>query len=577
MSLLIALLFLTPPAAEAALKGVADRYLDQVLALSPISATRLGDHRFDAALDEVGTRGRERAARLLRELAETTRKIDPGGLSPASQVDRKMLLNDLERQLFELEVVREWAWNPLVYTNLAGSALYGLVARDYAPLERRLGAAAARMELLPAFLAEVRATLELARVPRPHAETAVQQNLGAKSIIEERLRPAWKNAPPALRDRLEKAAESAVMALVEHQRWLERTVLPAAKGNFRLGAQLFDQRLRYVLDSPLGRAEIRRRAEEEMSRTRREMYAVARTLWQKEHPWDRLPAEPGADLQQVVIRGGLEIAYRELPNPDRVVAIVQESLERTTAFVRAHKLLTLPPDPIDIIVMPEFERGVYVAYCDSPGPLEKGQKTFYAVAPLPASWTPAQVRSFLREYNLVSLDDLTVHEAMPGHFVQIAHSNRYPSALRSILASGTFVEGWAVYAERMMVEAGYRKDDPRMRLIQLKWYLRAITNALLDQRIHAEGLTEDQAMRLMIEGAFQEEREAAGKWRRAQVTATQLSTYFVGYQEHADLRAAAERRWGKKFSLGAYHDKVLSFGSPPVRYVRALLLGERID
>ena len=233
--------------------------------------------------------------------------------------------------------------------------------------------------------------------------------------------------------------------------------------------------------------------------------------------------------------------------------------------MRAKNFVTVPAEPLDIILMPEFQRGVAVAYCDSPGPLDKGQRTFYAVSPIPDDWTPAQVDSFLREYNTRSIANLTIHEAMPGHYLQIAHSNRYPSVLRAMLGSGPFVEGWAVYAERVMQEQGFRADDPLMRLVQLKWYLRSITNAIMDSAMHVDGMTRDQAMQLMTETGFQEEREAAGKWVRAQLTSAQLSTYFVGYQEHADTRAEAERRAGARFDLKAYHDGVLSFGSPPVR------------
>jgi len=225
-----------------------------------------------------------------------------------------------------------------------------------------------------------------------------------------------------------------------------------------------------------------------------------------------------------------------------------------------------------VIIMPEFQRGVSVAYCDSPGALDVGQKTFYAVSPLPEDWTEEQVVSFLREYNLRSMQALTIHEAMPGHYLQLALSNRYRSTLRALLASGTFIEGWAVYAERLMVEQGYLEGDPLMRLINLKWYLRGITNALMDQAMHCEGMTEDEAMRLMIEGGFQEEREAAGKWVRAQLTSAQLSTYFVGFQEHLELRNEMEAKAGADFDLKVYHDTLLSFGSPPVQFVRALLL-----
>ncbi len=238
--------------------------------------------------------------------------------------------------------------------------------------------------------------------------------------------------------------------------------------------------------------------------------------------------------------------------------------------------MTVPDEPIEIIVMPEFQRGVAVAYLDPPGPLDKGQKTFYSVSPLPEDWTDEQVESFLREYNLYSIQNLTIHEGVPGHYLQLSLSNRYPSTLRAVLSSGPFVEGWAVYAEKVMVDEGYLDRDPLMRLIQLKWYLRAVTNAIIDSAIHVDGMPREAALKLMIEGGFQEEREAAGKWVRAQLTSTQLSTYFVGFQEHVAMRKAAEQAWGETFTLRRYHDAALSFGSPLVKFIQALMLNSPI-
>ena len=236
----------------------------------------------------------------------------------------------------------------------------------------------------------------------------------------------------------------------------------------------------------------------------------------------------------------------------------------------------MPDTPVQIIEMPKFRQGVAVAYCDSPGPFEKQLGTFFAVSPIPEDWSDAQAESFLREYNDYMIHDLSVHEAMPGHYLQIAHANEYPSMLRAVLASGPFIEGWAVYAEGMMADQGYLNGDPLFKLTVLKMRLRSITNTLLDIGIHTEGMTEAQAMELMMQGAFQQEREAAGKWTRARLSSTQLLSYFVGYSEHLELRAAAEKREGAAFDLKRYNDAVLAHGSPPVRYVRALMLGEAI-
>jgi uncharacterized protein (DUF885 family) len=306
------------------------------------------------------------------------------------------------------------------------------------------------------------------------------------------------------------------------------------------------------------------------------MYEIAKQVYLQAHPYTSFPDSPDESYKQAIIRSALEQAYQQLPPADGIVEVAKQQLQQAIDFVVEKNIVTMPDDPVEIIIMPEFQRGVTVAYLDAPGPLDRGQATFYAVAPLPTDWDAQQVQSFLREYNLLSIQDLTIHEGVPGHFLQLALSNRYPSTLRGLLGSGPFIEGWAVYAERMMIDAGYLNHDPLMRLINLKWYLRAVTNAIIDSAIHVDGMTRDAAMKLMIEGGFQEEREAAGKWVRAQLTAAQLSTYFVGYQEHMEMRRAVEAAWGDEFTLRRYHDQALSYGSPPVKYVRALILGEDI-
>jgi uncharacterized protein (DUF885 family) len=247
------------------------------------------------------------------------------------------------------------------------------------------------------------------------------------------------------------------------------------------------------------------------------------------------------------------------------------------AFLNASGVITMPPQPVRVILMLEFQRGFAVAYLDAPGPLERNLGSFYAVSPIPDDWTEDQVTSFLREYNNRGILDIAVHESSPGHYVQLWHANAYPSTLRAVLSSGSFVEGWAVYAEEMMVEQGFRANDPLYRLSQLKVQLRTITNAIIDQAIHVDGMSRDEMMHLLTQTAFQEEREAAGKWRRAQLSFTQLSTYFVGFQEHLETRRAAQAAWGGEFNLKRYHDGVLAFGSPPGRFARQLLLGEPIQ
>ena len=568
--------FAAQPAADARFEALSQRFIGEFGRYSPVYATSLGDHRFDGELDDLGADGRARTLAWNRGLLAELQAFDRAALSRANQVDAAMLENQLRYAIWSEETYRDWSWDPLVYTQLTGQALYGLLAREFAPLPDRLRSLTSRLEKLPRLLEQARANLVPARVPSIHAETAVKQNPGVMSLVDGLVVPQLGALPQADRERLERAIAQARTAVQEHQRWLEGTLVPGAKGEFRIGAELYDQKLAFALMSPLSREEIRARAEAEVLRVRNEMYSVARTVLAGREGAPPLPDSPTADEQQAAIGAALEVAYADRPARDGVVDLARATLAETTAFVRQRDFVTVPDEPLDVILMPEFQRGVAVAYCDPPRPLDKGQRTYYAVSPIPEDWTDAQVDSFLREYNGRSIANLTIHEAMPGHYLQLAHSNRYPSVLRAMLYSGPFVEGWAVYTERVMQEQGFRGGDPLMRLVQLKWYLRAVTNAIIDSAIHVDGMTRDEAMQLMTVTGFQEEREAAGKWVRAQLTAAQLSTYFVGYLEHADLRAEAERRWGKEFSLKRYHDQVLSFGSPPGRFVRALMFDEPI-
>jgi uncharacterized protein (DUF885 family) len=254
-----------------------------------------------------------------------------------------------------------------------------------------------------------------------------------------------------------------------------------------------------------------------------------------------------------------------------VVGYDQKVVTEATDFVKQHNLVTVPSKPLDVIAMPEFKRGVAIAYCDSPGPLEQNGTAFFSVAPTPKDWTNQRKESFFREYNNYMIRDLSVHEAMPGHYVQLAHSNEFkaPTLVRAVFQSGTFVEGWAVYIEQVMAENGYGGSEVKMQ--QLKMRLRTICNAILDQSTQAGNMSEKEAMDLMTKEGFQEEGEAVAKWRRARLTSAQLSTYFVGVTEHLDLRQKAKAKAGDSFDLQKYHDTVLSFGSPPVKYVRELM------
>lgn len=561
----------TPPAspADAAFDALGAAWLEANLRLSPITATLWGDHRYDDRLDDLSLAGwaarRASAAAFLAPLNAFT----PTDLSRERQVDAAILRNSLAGEVWTHDTLQAHLWDPLIYQSLVGSALYGLIARDFAPLPQRLASATTRMSGFPGLLAQVRASLDPARTPKIHAETVSGQNAGLVSLVDLLLAEASALEPDAQTD-LRAAAAVAKAAIAEHQAWIDQTLVPQAAGEWRLGAELYDAKLAFALDSPLTRAEINTAAEEALAQVRAEMYDIARqVLVSAEAP--PTPARPTPEQEQAAIAAALELVYADRATPETLIEVARTKLDAAIAFVATHPIVTPPTEPVELVLTPEFQRGVAVAYCDPPGPLDRELPTFYKISPIPEDWTPEQAESFLREYNNWTLEGLTVHEGTPGHYLQLAISNRHPSVLRSVLWSGPFVEGWACYAQDVMVEAGHRDGHPLYRLANLKFLLRVITNAILDIGVHVEGWDEARAMRLMTHDAFQQEREAAGKWTRARVSSAQLPTYFVGWREHWSLRREAEAKAGAAFDMKAYHDALLSHGSPPVRVSRQLM------
>lgn len=563
--------------ADAQFAELSKKALDTWMQLSPVSATQIGDHRFDAELDDVSAAGQQKSLDASKALLADLEKIDVSRLGRENQVDAAILRNQLQSDIWSNETLQSWQWDPQVYSGLAGSAIYGLMAREFAPLPERLTSATARIEKIPQIFAAARTNLDPARVPRIHAETVAKQNKGILSLVDTFITPNIGQLDAEGQKRLNAAIDGLKAAVAEQQTWLDTTLVPNAKGEFRIGAERYDQKLKFSLNSSLSRAEIGERSRAELARVRKDMYGIAQVVLKDKPGAPEMPAEPTDAQQQAAIEAALELAYAEKPARDKVVEDAKAALDHSTAFVREHDLMTVPDAPVDIILMPEFQRGVAVAYCDSPGPLDKNLKTFYAVSPIPEDWNDKQVDSFLREYNSRMIHLLSIHEGTPGHYLEGWHSGKFPSTLRAVLRSGLFAEGWAVYTERMMQEQGYLDNDPLFHLVQLKFYLRTIANAILDQGVHVDNWSREQAMHLMTHDAFQQESEAAGKWIRAQLTSAQLPTYFVGAQEHFDTRKAVEEKQGTNFNLKAYHDQILSYGAPPVRFARQLMLDQPIQ
>jgi uncharacterized protein (DUF885 family) len=536
---------------------LAREYLDDLARRHPDVATELGDHRYDATLRDLTQDALDDERRVLGTFSERVAALDVAALTPEQRVDAAMLAGHVELRAFELAELREHEWNPLLAN--PGRALYTLLARDFAPLPDRLAAVAGRLSQVPWLLAAARS--HLGAMPRVHLETAVGQFDGTVKLVGEVIDESLQDASPAAIADIGRVRPAALEALAEHRDWLSARLADgsgdgAGYADPRIGPEMFARKLSLTLQAQADADAILRRAESDLDRITAQITELAATL--------------GGSPREVLRR-----LAADAPDGDTILRFCEQALAAQTAFVREHDLVTLYEDPVEVIAMPEIDRGVAVAYCDPPGPLEAGAlATFIAVSPVPSGWSAERVASFYREYNRHMAHNLMIHEAMPGHYLQLAHSRRFTGSgidVRAALWSGAFVEGWAVYTEELMAAHGYPGEgDPRaVRMQQLKMQLRTAINAILDARVHAHGLTEDAAMALMTGRGFQEEGEAAGKWRRAQLTSVQLSTYYVGYTEVADL--ARELLAEPGAAQRAVHDRMLAHGSPPVRLLRTVV------
>jgi uncharacterized protein (DUF885 family) len=546
--------------ADAEFARLAQEYLDDRAERHPDIATGLGDHRFDARLADPSAEARGDERRTLDGWAARLAAVDHDALSAEHRVDAAMMADSVARRVFELDELREHTWNPLQAN--PGKAIYQLLARDFAPLSDRLSSVAARLAAVPAVLAEARR--QLGRMPRVHLETAIGQFDGTIALVSKEIDAALE-AAPACDPELARVRPAALQALTEHRAWLSAQLDgPDGFADPRIGPERFARKLSLTLSATADADAILARAQADLDRVSEEMAQLAAEMADV--------AKPGPE----VVREVLDRLARDVPDDTTILEFCRDALAAQTAFVTDRRLVSVYDDPVELIVMPEIDRGVAVAYCDSPGPLEPSPlPTFIAVSPTPTDWSAERVASFYREYNRHLVHNLIVHEAMPGHYLQLQHSRRFTgsdTAIRAALRSGSFTEGWAAYTERVMAEHQYPGEgDPRaVRMQQLKMQLRTIINAILDAGIHAHGMTETEAMALMTGRGYQEEGEAAGKWRRAQLTSAQLSTYYVGYCEISDL-ADDLRAAEPDLTDQQVHDRMLAHGSPPVRLLRTLI------
>ena len=521
-----------------------DAFLSDTFGRNPVFATAIGEHAHDARWPDLSAAGRaERLAATERWLATFHAMTDLGS---DDAIDRDLVIGELEAAVFSETTLAEHAWNPLDWIYLLGDGLFTLQAREFAPLADRLTSTAGRLESLGAVLGAARDALvghDGRPVSRFHTETALRQIAGIEELISDALSSADDAAATddrvaSLLPRLTAAAETARAAVAAFETHLREVVLPASDGEGRLGHALFAAKMRHTMRSDGLTADgLLAAAESEFGAVRGEMVRIATALWPTWRPDEAAP-----DDEQALVRGVLDAIAAEHPDADDLLDFCRAENARIEAFCRERDLIGLAEEPLVIRWTPVFLRSFGGAMLSSPGPLDKGQEAFFAITPMPDDWSEEQRESNLREDNDRMLRVLTIHEAVPGHYLQGVYANRCPSIVRAIFSSGLFAEGWAVYVTQVMMDQGYGADDPALMLVHWKFYLRSITNAIIDRRIHCDGMTEDEAVALMVEGGFQEHAEARAKFDRARLSSTQLTTYYAGSLEMWDIDREARTR-----------------------------------
>ncbi|TMQ12171.1 MAG: DUF885 domain-containing protein [Deltaproteobacteria bacterium] len=551
--------------ADAEFEAFAHQTLEELLRNAPTMATHAGDHRYDAHWPDVSVGGDDRHRAFLREVRARLAVMLRKPLSEQNRIDAEILDERLQSMQFAIDQLKPYDSDPVAYVSLISGGLDPLVTREFGTRESRMASLVSRLDGLPALVAVARQ--RLAHPARIYTETAIQQNKGLIGLVGTQL-PARFSEVPGLKDKLTAAAGRAAAALKDFQSFLETDLLARSDGSFRIGRELFTKKLAFALGEDVDIDRVAADARALLTQTQAEMVETARQIW-AEDKLGKLPRLDTPEQKKAFVKQVLDHVAKDRPTNQTILADAKKWLGKITAFVRDNDLVRVPDEPVSVIEMPEYKRGVAIAYCDSSGPLEATPQTFVAIAPTPSDWSRERAESFYREYNQSMLAELIIHEAMPGHYLQLMHNNKFPSKLRAVFASGPFVEGWAVYAEWVMAEHGF--GGPRVKLERQKMVLRLSANAILDHDIHAGDMDEKAALALMKDEAFQEDGEAVAKWKRARLSSAQLTTYFFGFTELLKLRRASENRAG--FTERSYNDRLLSWGSPAMKYVRQLVAG----
>lgn len=541
-----------------------EHFIDALWKENPDWATGVGYHKYDSVLvvpDSAAT-----AARLAfaQQQLDSLKSYDLASLSDANKIDYQLIQNYLESVQWSIREQKSSEWDPSSY-NVSNTFAF-ILNENYAPLETRLRSFGSRLRNIPAYYEAAKKQI---KDPVPELTSlAIDQNSGGLSVFEKDFADSLKKTsiPAAEQAAMLASAKTATKAIRDYAAWL-KALKPEHPRSFRLGKALYDQKFKYDIQSSFTASQIYDSAIARKAFVHGEMTKISRQLWPKYFGSTPMPA----DSLELVGRMIDTLSVQHV-KPEEFQSAIEKQLPALIAFIKEKDLLYIDPSkPLVVRKEPAYMAGVAGASISAPGPYDKGGNTYYNVGSL-EGWPKDKAESYLREYNHYILQILDIHEAIPGHYTQLVYANQSPSLIKSLMSNGAMIEGWAVYTEQMMLENGYGNNAPEMWLMWYKWNLRTVCNTILDYSVHVKDMSKEDAIHLLTKEAFQQAAEAEGKWKRVSVTSVQLTSYFTGYKEIIDLREAYKQKQGKDYSLKAFNEKFLSYGSAPVKYIRQLML-----
>lgn len=541
-----------------------NRFVEELWKMNPDWATSMGYHKFDSVLLIPDSANRNNQIAFAKSQTDSLHRYELASLSDLNKIDFHLIEDYLKQVQWNLEHLKSWQWDPSMY-NVCGSFSY-MLSESYENLDARLTSINNKLANVPAYYEAAKKAIQNPTLI--HTQLAIDQNTGGVSVFETDLNDSLKicGLDAATKQSITIRAAAAAKAVKDYATFLKTLNNPTPR-SFRLGKELYPTKFAFDIQSNYSPEQIYDSAMERKSYLHNEMAKLANQMWPK-----YFGNQPKPNDQLVLIKKMIDTLSVKHAKPEDFQNTIEKQIPELEAFIKEKDLVYQDPTkPLKVRKEPAYMAGVAGASISAPGPYDKNGNTYYNVGSL-EGWDAARSESYLREYNDYILQILNIHEAVPGHYIQLIYSNNSPSIIKSVFQNGAMIEGWAVYGELMMLENGYGNNEPEMWLMYYKWNLRAVCNTILDISVHTKDMSMEHALDLLTREAFQQQAEAEGKWKRVSATSVQLCSYYTGFKEICDLRDAYKKKMGSAYNLKEFNEKFLSYGSSPVKYIRELML-----